>query len=60
METPDQTNILFMDEYPHLEKKVWLRRLNEARNVGQLALFPQNYDNNQLVLFPERPDNEPA
>lgn len=36
---PDYTNVVFIDEYPELAKKVWLRRLAESRrNLGSAAL----------------------
>ncbi len=42
-------NVHFMDEYPDLAKKVWLRRLNQERLLGREALT--------LILpFPEPPD----
>lgn len=47
-------NVHFIDEYPDLEKKVWLRRLHQQR-LGQLALFPK--DPGQLLLF--RTENDP-
>lgn len=49
---PDYTNVVFIDEYPELAKRAWLRRLNHSRAVGQLALFPK--DPGQLLLFPEQ------
>lgn len=52
---PDTENVVYIDEYPELQKRVWLRRLAEQR-LGQLALFPK--DPGQLLLF-EQPD-EPA
>lgn len=37
METePDYTNVVFIDEYPELKKRVWLRRLNQER-LGKIA-----------------------
>lgn len=49
-EEPDYTNVVFIDEYPELKKRVWLRRLNKARkNTGVIALP-------QVIKFPERPD----
>lgn len=48
--------VVYIDEYPELAKKVWLRRLHQQRNMGQLALFQS--DPAQLLLFPdpETPD----
>ena len=55
---PDQDkiyeNVCFIDEYPDLEKRVWLRRLDAQRRVGQLALFRE--DEAQLLLFPDQGD----
>lgn len=42
---PNTENVCYIDEYPHLEKRLQLRRA-----AGQLALFPA--DLHQLVLFP--------
>lgn len=55
---PDTTNVVYIDEYPELQKKVWLRRLNDSRALGQLALFPK--DPGQLVLFRSPEDPDPA
>ena len=56
MATPEQKldykNVVFIDEYPELAKRAWLRRLDTDRRVGQLALFPA--DLGQLLLFPEQ------
>jgi len=38
METGSNTeNVYHIDEYPALQKRVWLRRLNEKR-IGQAAI----------------------
>lgn len=37
-EEPDTENVAYLDEYPELRKKVWLRRLNEDRELGRTAL----------------------
>lgn len=51
---PDTTNVAYIDEYPELKKRVWLRRLNEQR-LSQVVDFPQ------LLVFPEQqPPDEPA
>jgi hypothetical protein len=34
---PDTTNVVYIDEYPELKKRVWLRNL-AAQRTGQLAL----------------------
>ena len=47
--TPDTTNVVYIDEYPELQKRVWLRRL-AAERTGQLALFRGEGDN--LIIFP--------
>jgi len=47
---PNTNNVSYIDEYPELKKRVWLRRLDAQRRIGQLALFPE--DMNQLILFP--------
>lgn len=51
---PDTENVVYMDEYPELRKRVWLRRLNAARQATVIALP-------RVIQFPqiEQPD-EPA
>lgn len=41
-------NVCFMDEYPELTKKVWLRRLAKQR-LSQVAV-------SQIIEFPKPPD----
>lgn len=43
---PDTTNVVYIDEYPELQKKVWLRRLALER-AGKLAVT-------DLIIFPDR------
>lgn len=45
--TPDTENVVYMDEYPHLEERVRLRRM------GQLVLFESDMGNTVLTLFEE-------
>lgn len=35
---PDTENVVYIDEYPELKKRVWLRRLNEQRRLGHVAI----------------------
>jgi hypothetical protein len=44
----DNTNVVYIDEYPELKKRVWLRRLALER-AGKLATT-------DLIIFPEQPD----
>lgn len=46
---PDTSNVVYIDEYPELKKRVWLRRLAQERSVGIKAL-------ENLIIFPEPPD----
>lgn len=41
---PDLDSVTYIDEYPHLQEKVRLRRL------GQQTLFRADW--NQLIIFP--------
>jgi len=41
---PNTENVVFIDEYPHLEERIKMRRM------GQLVLFREDQD--QLILFP--------
>lgn len=47
---PDTTNVVYIDEYPELQKKVWLRRLAQER-AGKLAVT-------DLIIFPDRLQDE--
>lgn len=55
---PNTENVHYMDEYPELKKRVWLRRLDAQRRMGQLLLFREDPD--QLILFPIQGDGEEA
>lgn len=48
---PDTENVLYMDEYPELAKKVWLRRLNAQRMLGNTANHLC-----EIFVLPEPPD----
>jgi hypothetical protein len=45
---PDTMNVVYIDEYPELKKRVWLRRLAAGRLSGVID-FPQ------IIEFP-KPD----
>ena len=47
---PDTTNVHYIDEYPELAKKVWLRRLAESR------LAAKALDTVTIIYLPEPPD----
>jgi hypothetical protein len=49
---PDTENVVYIDEYPELKKRVWLRRLAQER-AGQLAVT-------DLIIFPDRNDPDGA
>lgn len=49
----DNTNVVYIDEYPELKKRVWLRRLQQERTVGIKAL-------ENLIIFPEPPPDGAA
>jgi len=34
---PDTENVVYIDEYPELQKRVWLRRLAQQRALGKQA-----------------------
>ena len=44
---PNTENVVYLDEYPHLEEKVRLRPLADPRPLGHAAVFvmplPINY-----------------
>jgi hypothetical protein len=37
---PSEENVSYLDEYPELKKKVWLRRLAAQRQLGETAVTP--------------------
>jgi len=43
---PDLTNVVYIDEYPELKKRVWMRRL-AAERAGMLA-------STDLIIFPQQ------
>lgn len=47
---PDTENVVYMDEYPELRKKVWLRRLAVAR-LSETAI-----EATTIIYLPEPPD----
>ena len=49
---PDIENVVYMDEYPELKKRVWLRRLVQERLGGSVVAMTT------IVPFerPEPPD----
>lgn len=47
---PDTENVVYMDEYPELAKKVWLRRLAESR-LSKTAV-----EATTIIYLPEPPD----
>lgn len=46
---PDTTNVHYIDEYPELAKRVWLRRLAQQRQLGKEVT-------GKLIELPEPPD----
>ena len=46
---PDTTNVAYIDEYPELKKRVWLRRLAQQRLGGDAV-------GNVIIYLPEPPD----
>lgn len=57
---PLDENVSYMDEYPELQKKVWLRRLAAQRQLGETAITPMT----RVYQFPTvteiRPDPDGA
>lgn len=47
---PNTENVHYIDEYPELRKRVWLRRLAAERS-GKLA-------STNLIIFPERSEGD--
>jgi hypothetical protein len=61
MEIPDTENVAYMDEYPHIEQRLRLRRQASARPLGYAAVLrfdPALRDRAQLVsLIEEAPQD---
>lgn len=49
---PDTENVVYMDEYPHIEERLRLKRM------GQLTLFSSEMGDTNLILF-EMPEGSP-
>lgn len=47
---PNTENVVYIDEYPELAKRVWLRRLAEQRLAKVAVLYCD------IVPFPKPPD----
>lgn len=48
---PDTENVVYLDEYPELKKRVWLRRLEEQRRVGREIVHMTH-----IIPMPDKPD----
>jgi hypothetical protein len=48
---PDTENVVYIDEYPELAKRVWLRRLAASRLMGKQAV-----ETTKIIYLPEPPD----
>ena len=46
-------NVVFIDEYPELAKRVWLRRLARDRSLGRIASRESELN---LIIFPNNGD----
>jgi len=46
---PNTENVVYIDEYPELAKRVWLRRLAQQRLVGTKAVC-------EVFVLPNPPD----
>lgn len=56
----EDENVSYMDEYPELAKKVWLRRLATQRQLGETAVTPMTriFQFPKVTELPRRdPDN---
>lgn len=54
---PNTENVVYMDEYPELKKRVWLRRLAQQRAIGNVAMFDSYRD--KILIFPvERTESD--
>lgn len=58
---PDDENVSYMDEYPELQKKVWLRRLAQSRQLGETAITPMTrvFQFPKVTEIPRRNPDDP-
>ena len=59
---PTDENVSYLDEYPELQKKVWLRRLAQSRQLGETAISPIThvYQFPKVTEIPRKhPDDTP-
>lgn len=52
---PCTDNVVYIDEYPELKKRVWLRRLNQQRQLGRTGLA----ETGLTMIIPLPTDYEP-
>jgi hypothetical protein len=52
---PSIENVVYIDEYPELKKRVWLRRLNQQRQLGRTGLA----ETGLTMIIPLPTDYEP-
>lgn len=52
---PNTENVVYIDEYPELQKRVWLRRLAQQRRLGEASVATTA----TLLVF-EQPDPDGA
>lgn len=55
---PDTENVVYMDEYPHIEERLRLRRLSLARPMGHAAVFVMPLPINYRELMEQGPDEQ--
>jgi hypothetical protein len=53
---PNTENVVYIDEFPELRKRVWLRRLNAQRHLGVITIAHEG----ELVEFPDPTDPDGA
>lgn len=49
---PDTENVVYLDEYPELKKRVWLRRLAVQSQIGKPAMH-------EIIYLPDFPKGDP-
>ena len=61
IEAPDTTNVSYLDEYPRITERLRLRRLAQARPLGQASILhfdPALRDRDQLRQLMEQPPQD--
>lgn len=57
-ELPDTENVVYMDEYPHIDERLRVKRLAKARPLGHAAVFVLPLPINYREIMEKLPNEE--